>query len=631
MSEEFERKLTAILSADAVGYSRLMRDDESATVRTITAYMEAMTGLVVHHRGRVVDTPGDNILADFASVVDAVQCALEIQTVLGDRNAELPENRRMAFRIGINLGDVIIEGDRLYGDGVNIAARLEGLAEPGGICISGTVYEHIRNKLTLWDEYLGEHSVKNISDAVKVYRLLLKPREGEAPEQPPEPSPLRPPPLASRGPVLNRRAAAALFLALAGFVGWQLLGPQEADGPTPAVATEEARPSIAVLAFDNMSDDPEREYFSDGISEDLITDLAKISGLQVTARNTTFAYKGQAVDVAAVGRELGVAYVVEGSVRQADGRVRISAQLIETETGAHVWADRYDRAMEDIFAVQDEVVEKIVEALRVTLRGDEEALITARATEDLAAYNQVKRAWWYYHRFNFDDNQRARELFEEALEVDPDYADAMTGLGFTYYEEWAQFWVQDLGGLETAAELARASLELDPSDPAAYVLLSHAYLWTRQHDQALEALETALALDPDDPYTLRDMAELLSFAGRPQESIDYARRAIMLEPHYVASFPLALAFAYHLLDRHEEAITVLEEALDLNPTYMPIVMLLAGSHIALGNEEEARRYAAQALALNPQISVDLMASRMPFKDASLWDTRAAFMRRAGIP
>jgi adenylate cyclase len=271
MSEQFERKLTAILSADAVGYSRLMRDDESATVRTITAYMKAMTDLVVHHRGRVVDTPGDNILADFASVVDAVQCALEIQTVLGDRNAELPESRRMAFRIGINLGDVIIEGDRLYGDGVNIAARLEGLAEPGGICISGTVYEHIRNKLTLWDEYLGEHSVKNIAEAVKVYRLLLKPPSSgtaDGPSTPDARTPDAPRPARRRWP--TRAALGALLVLLVGYTGWRLMGPEPGAAPRSETTTgSPVLPSVAVLAFDNMSDDPAQEYFSDGISEDL--------------------------------------------------------------------------------------------------------------------------------------------------------------------------------------------------------------------------------------------------------------------------------------------------------------------------------------------------------------------------
>jgi len=631
MSEDFERKLTAILSADAVGYSRLMGDDEAATVRTLTAHMEAISDLVVHHRGRVVDSPGDNVLAEFASVVDAVECALEVQTVLGERNAALPEDRSMPFRIGVNLGDVIVEGDKLYGDGVNIAARLEGLAEPGGICISGTVYEHIRNKLTLWDEYLGEHSVKNIADAVKVYRLLLKPREGKAPKQPPEPSLQAPRRLALHRPRVNLSAAVALIVVLAGYVGWQLLGHEGADGPAPAMAVDDGRPRIAVLAFDNMSDDPAQEYFSDGISEDLITDLAKISGLRVTARNTTFAYKSQAVDIAAVGQELGVAYVVEGSVRRADGRIRINAQLIRTETGEHVWAERYDRAVEDVFDVQDEVVAKIVEALRVTLTGEEEALLTAQATDNLEAYNQAKQGWWYYHRFNVEDNQRARALFEEAIQADPEYAHAMTGLGFTYYEAWAQFWDPDPAGLEMAGELARESLALDSTSPAAYTLLSHAYLWTHQHDQAVDALETALALDPNDPWTQRDMAEVLLYVGRAEEAVEYARRAMELEPHHAASFPFTLAFAYHLLERHEEAIANAEEALELNPLYMPAMLLLAGSHIALGHQAEAERYAALALASNPQLTVDLLEARMPFADPSLWQTRAAMMRRAGIP
>jgi adenylate cyclase len=633
MSEQFERKLTAILSADAVGYSRLMRDDESATVRTITAYMKAMTDLVVHHRGRVVDTPGDNILADFASVVDAVQCALEIQTVLGDRNAELPESRRMAFRIGINLGDVIIEGDRLYGDGVNIAARLEGLAEPGGICISGTVYEHIRNKLTLWDEYLGEHSVKNIAEAVKVYRLLLKPPSSgtaDGPSTPDARTPDAPRPARRRWP--TRAALGALLVLLVGYTGWRLMGPEPGAAPRSETTTgSPVLPSVAVLAFDNMSDDPAQEYFSDGISEDLITDLAKISGLLVTARNTTFAYKGQAVNVVDVGRELGVAYVVEGSVRKAAGRLRINAQLLDAQTGAHVWADRYDGATEDVFALQDEVVSQIVAALRITLTVDEEQSIANQGTEDLAAYELVKRGWWHYHHFNRENNGLARDLFNRAIEADSGYAEAVAGLGFTYYEEWAQFWTQDPGNLGTVRALALASLELDPSRPGTHTLLSHAYLWTGQHDLAIAEMETALALDPDDQWIQRDFAEVLIFSGRADEAVRYARRAMELNPRYVASFPFTLAFAYLALGRHDEAIRVLDAALELNPNYMPIPLLLVASHMSLGNESEARRYAAQALALNPQLTVDALTTRMPFRDASLWEERAALLRQAGIP
>jgi adenylate cyclase len=608
-----------------------MRDDESATVRTITAYMEVMTGLVEHHRGRVVDTPGDNILADFASVVDAVQCALEIQTVLAERNAELPEGRRMAFRVGINLGDVIIEGDRLYGDGVNIAARLEGLAEPGGICISGTVYEHIRNKLTLWDEYLGEHSVKNIAEAVKVYRLLLKPPSSgtaDGRSTPDARKPDAPRPARRRWP--TRAALGALLVLLVGYIGWRVTDPWPVAAPGPIV-DEQVSPSVAVLAFDNMSDDPAQEYFSDGITEDLITDLAKISGLLVTARNTTFAYKGQIVNVVDVGRELGVAYVVEGSVRKADGLLRINAQLIDAQTGAHVWADRYDGATEDVFALQDEVVAQIVAALRITLTVDEEQSIATQGTENLAAYELVKRGWWYYHQFNQENNRLARDLFNQAIAADSGYAEAVAGLGFTYYEEWAQFWTQDPANLDRVRELAQASLSLDASLPGTHALLSHAYLWTRQHDMAITELETALALAPDDPWFLRDLAEALIFAGREQEAVGYAERAVELNPQFVASFPFTLGFAYLAQGRHEEAIRVLEDALEQNPNYMPVPLLLVASHMMLGNRAEAQRYAAQALAINPQLSVDVLGSRMPFRDMSLWTERAELLRQAGIP
>ena len=532
MAEEFERKLTAIFSADAVGYSRLMGDDEAATVRTLSAYLAVMTTLVQHHRGRVIDTPGDNILAEFASVVDAVECALEVQTVLKSRNAQLPDHRRMAFRVGINLGDVIVEGDRLYGDGVNIAARLEGLADPGGICISGTVYEHIRNKLTLWDEYLGKHSVKNIAGSVEVYRLLLEPTT----------------PKTAHGPTLdsqNRQrlklgVPVALFLVVGGYAALHYFNVSAA-GPLDEVPTASAaRPTVAVLAFDNMSDDLAREYFSDGIAADLITDLAKVSGLSVMARNSTFAYKGQAVNIAQVGRELGVAYVVEGSVRQADGRVRINTQLIETATGRPVWADRYDRPLEDIFSVQDEVVAKIVAALRVTLTADDEESLATNPTDDLGAYDYALRGWWYYKQFTREANEQARVMFTQAMEADPVYADATTGLGFTYYEPWAQVWTEDPEVLNRARELALASLELDESNSGTHTLLAHVYLWTRQYDLAIREHERALELAPNDPDALRDLGLALLFAGRTEEAIEFVERGRDLHPRPGVNFPLAL-------------------------------------------------------------------------------------------
>ncbi|MBI3304547.1 MAG: hypothetical protein HYZ72_20990, partial [Deltaproteobacteria bacterium] len=351
-----ERKLTAILSADVQGYSRLMGQDEEATIRTLTAYREVMATLIRQYRGRVVDSPGDNLLAEFASVVDAVQCAVEIQQALKARNTELPLERKMEFRLGLNVGDVVVEGERLYGDGVNIAARLENLAEPGGICISGTVYDQVETKLALEYEHLGEQTVKNIVKPVRVYRVRMEP-----------PSPGQPQGVA---PTISQPGL-----------------------PLPD------KPSLAVLPFVNLSSDPEQEYFSDGMTEDLITDLSKLSGLFVIARNSVFTYKGKAVKVEEVGRELGVRYVLEGSVRRADDRVRITAQLVDATTGYHLWAERYDRELKDIFALQDEITQKIVFALKVKLTKEEQERFRRYPTDNLEAYDSFLHGLEYFYRY----------------------------------------------------------------------------------------------------------------------------------------------------------------------------------------------------------------------------------------
>jgi adenylate cyclase len=565
--EGFKRKLTAILSADVKGYSRLMGDDDVATVRTITAYREVITTLTQHHHGRVVDSPGDNVLAEFASVVDAVQCAVEIQQVLKARNAQLPEDRRMAFRIGINLGDVIEEEGRLYGDGVNIAARLEGLADPGGICISGTVYEHIRNKLTLWNEYLGEHSVKNIAEPVRVYRVAMGPEAAaEAGRE------KRAGPGGWRWAVLA--VVAALVVAAGAWAVWNLIlraspsPPEVVSEPAPTLGFPD-KPSIAVLPFDNMSGDSEQEYFSDGITEDLITDLSKVSGLFVIARNSAFVYKWQAVDVAEVGQELGVRYVVEGSVRKANGRVRITAQLIDAATGGHVWADRYDRDLEDIFAVQDEVVGKIVTALAVELTEDEQENLVQDVTDDLEAYDYEKRGWWYKHQLTSEDNDQARRMFERAIELDPQLASAYAGLGFTHYEAWSQGWSQDPGSLDRAYEMAQKAIALDDSYAGAHALLGWVYLWRNQHDLAIAQHEMAIALNPNEADHYGDLAQVLIFAGRPAEAVEWVEKAMQLRPRYPVQYPFTLGFAYLFLERYDEAIAALQEAITLNPFFLP--------------------------------------------------------------
>ena len=368
--EGMNRKLAAILSADVVGYSRLIGEDEETTVRTLSTYRDVISSFIKDHKGRVVDSPGDNILAEFVSVVEAVRCAWDIQEEIRARNRELSENRRMIFRVGINLGDVIEEGGRIYGDGVNIAARLEGLAEEGGICISGTVYDHIKNKLPFKCENQGENIVKNIKDPIRVYKVLME-------------------------KVVD-----------------DLILDKKLDLPK--------KPSIAVLPFANMSGDPKQEYLSDGITEEIITGLSKIPKIFVIARNSTFTYKGAPVKVQKVSQELGVQYVLEGSVRKAGNRIRISAQLVEAIIGHHLWAERYDRDLGDIFALQDEITMKILTALQVKLTEGQQALVFSKGTDNLEAYLNWLQAHEYWLSLNEDDNTLARQLAEEAIALDPD-------------------------------------------------------------------------------------------------------------------------------------------------------------------------------------------------------------------
>src|SRR5262249_40898484 len=403
-----------------------MGEDEEATLRTLTASRQVTDTLIQQHRGRIVGTAGDSILAEFASVVDAVQCAVEIQTALKTENANLPTNRRMEFRIGINLGDVMVEGEQIYGDGVNIAARLEALAEAGGICISGAVYEQIKNKLTLHYEDLGEQVLKNIAEPVQVWRVRI---ELPSPGQPQEVAPT----------ILS-------------------------DETTPSLPLSD-KPSIVVLPFVNLSSDPEQEYFSDGITEDLTSSLSQLSGLFVIARNSAFAYKGKAVKVQEVSRELGVRYVLEGSVRKAGNRVRITAQLIDATTGYHLWSERYDRELQDIFALQDEIVQKIVTTLKLQLTLQEQGYSVRKRTDNLEAYDAFLRGLEYRWRYTKEANAQARQMFEKAVALDPQYAEAYAWLSGSYYLEWVFRFSADPQTLERALALAQQAVALDDSLP----------------------------------------------------------------------------------------------------------------------------------------------------------------------
>jgi adenylate cyclase len=479
----FKRKLAAILSADVEGYSRLMGEDEAATIRTLSTYREAMALFIQQYSGRVVDATGDNLLAEFASAIDAVDCAVAIQQKLAELNSDLAAKRKMQFRIGVNLGDVVQEGERIYGEGMNIASRIEALAEAGGICISRNVFEQIKNKLKLGYEYIGEHTVKNIAEPIRAYRILMEsnidiPEKSERPEVP-------------------------------------------------------EKPSVAVLPFDNISGDPEQEYFSDGITEEIITALSKIPKMFVIARNSTFTYKGKPVKVQQVGEELGVRYVLEGSVRKAGNRVRITAQLVEAVTGHHLWAERYDRDLEDIFALQDEITFKILTAFQVKLTEGERARVWAARTDNLDAFLKYLQARRFAGLFSKEGNAAARQLAQEAINLDETYSDPYVLIAWIHWFDARFGWSESRSEpFAQAHRTAQKALALDDTNPGLHIVLGGLHLYERRHEEAIAEGQRALVLGPNDAEIHASMGHILRFAGRFEEAIVLVQKALRLQPIY---------------------------------------------------------------------------------------------------
>jgi adenylate cyclase len=607
------RRLAAILSADVVGYSRLMGEDEEATIRTITTYRGIIDTLVQEHRGRVVDSPGDNLLAEFASVVDAVQCAMVIQQELSARNTALPPQRRMQFRIGINLGEVIAEGKRIYGDGVNIAARLESLAEAGGLCISGTVYDQVATKLPLGYEFLGEQTVKNITRPVRVYRVRTESKAVVPPVIQREPR------TATARLRMCLRAVALLALLGGGVGVWQLVSRPLASVPD--------KPAIAVLPFINRSGDPEQEYFSDGMTEDLITELSRLSGLLVMAQHSVFTYKGKLVTPEQVSRELGVRYLLEGSVRKVNNRIRVTAQLVDATTGYHMWAQYYDRDLQDIFAVQEEIARKITRALAVRLTMQEEQHMGRPYTSSPVAWEYFMRGVELYRRSTLQDNARARELFEKAIDLDPEFARAYANLAATHRQDWTFAWTQDRETSEElayrlaqqAVELARRELDPKPSLPYALQQLGFVLLYRRQYQEASDAAEEAVRYSPNyaDGYALG--AHVLIYRGRPAEALRKTAEAIRLNPKYPFYYDYHRGQAYFVWgflteetdanvsrQYYQQAETYLREALSKNKNYRSARTYLAAVLSALGRQEEAASEMAILRNLGrPQASQEL--------------------------
>jgi adenylate cyclase len=632
-TDKVKRKLTAILSADVKGYSRLMGEDEEWTLRTLNTYKEVMGSFIQQYRGRIVGTAGDSVLAEFASVVDAVQCGVEIQQVLRAKNALLPETRRMEFRIGINLGDVIEEGDTIYGDGVNIAARLEGIAEPGGICISESAYQQIENKLPLRYDYLGEHEVKNIAKPVRVYRARIEP-EATPSKLVEEKKP------AGKG--LSR--AAMIIIAIIVIAGGTILY-QFVIRPSPSkteVASKEKMafplpdvPSIAVLPFVNMSEDPKQEFLCDGMAEEIITALSKVRNLLVISRQSSFSYKGKPVKVKQVSEELGVRYVLEGSVQRSADRVRITAQLIDALTGNHLWAERYERDLKDIFALQDEITLKILIATQVKLTGGAEETLRSekyfRGKQGLDCWLKIWEGYYYAERFNIGDNNLARRIVEEVIAMCPEVPGAYRLMALVHQQDyWLGNTKSPRESTEKAIEMIQKALALDESSAQAHAHLGYLYTQKREYDKGIAEAERALALSPSDANVIATYAMTLDFACRSEEAIPLFQKAIRLNPFGPAFYYHNFGNALFMTGRFEEAVSAYKKVIQRAPNNIWAHMMLAATYINMGREQEARAEAAELLRINPKFSLDFFAKTSLYKEQSVRDNLFNALQKAGL-
>ena len=583
-----------------------MGQDEEATLRTLAAHLNLFHTAIAQHHGRFVNSAGDSVLAEFASVVEAVNCAVEVQAALKSENVNYPPERRMEFRIGVNLGDVMVEGEQIYGDGVNVAARLESLAEPGGIYISDTVHTQVRDKLALAYEDVGEQTVKNIARPVHVWRVLL---DGAAPSR-----------LVTRSlPQRYRRVGgwsfAGLAIAIATIMIVQrvsLKSPKvSASNPpaqSPALALPD-KPSIAVLPFTNMSEDREQEYFSDGITDDLITDLSRLPGLFVIARNSTFTYKGKATSLQNVGKELGVKYVLEGSVRKAGDQVRVTVQLADATTGAELWAERYDRPLRDVFALQDEIVRRIVTTLNLQIALSRQGYLIPRSTESLEAYDDLLRGMEQFLSLTETGNLKARPLLENAIKLDPKYATAYGLLGWNYLMGWVLAFNPDPGGLEQAFRLEQQAVAVDDSLSLAHSALAQIYEMKGQYDQALKEAQRCIALDPNSATAYSSFAMILNTQGRLADALVAIDKAMRLDPQNPEIYLYQKGYAYSLLGRWEEAIAALKQYVVPYPDHLLAHAFLAFDYSYLGDEVAARTEAAEVdrtVALSPNSANGLL-------------------------
>lgn len=612
-SDRVERRLAAILAADVAGYSRLMGVDEVGTLQALKAHRkELIDPAIAAHRGRIVKTTGDGMLVEFASVVDAVGCAVTVQRAMVSRNAVVPNDKRIVFRIGINVGDIIIDGDDIFGDGVNVAARLETLCEPGGLCISRTANDQIRDKLSLAFADLGEQAMKNIARAVGVFGLAAN-DIAALPEE-----------------ALPKASGAATSNAS----GIEATGSASGGASSPAATTQHmtlpSQPSIAVLPFANLSNDPGQEFFADGLAEDILTGLSRFRDLFVISRNSTFRYKGKSVDVPTVARELGVHFVLEGSVRRAGDRIRVTAQLIDATTDHHVWAERYDRKLEDIFEIQDELTSSIVATLPGRVEAATRDRVKRKAPDNLAAYECVLAGKLLHHRSSKSENAEALRLLERAIALEPDYAHAHAWKACTLGQSYVYGWCEDRDAMarQIVKEL-RLALALDDNDSDVHRILAAVNLAAyRDHEKAFFHQERALALNPNDDLIVVQQGEILTWLGRPEEGIEWIQKAMRLNPFHPERFWGHLARAYFTARRYEEAIKALQRLDHADPMKF---IALAACHAALGNEAAAKEHVQEILKRVPDFSVDDYLATQHYKRSSDIEHCRTALLKAGLP
>ena len=625
-----ERRLAAILAADVQGYSRLTELNEEASTATLRMYRAVVEESISAHKGHVFSSAGDGVVAEFPSIVEAIRCAVEIQNEIAERNVSVPDDGRMQFRIGVNLGDVIAEKNNLYGTGVNVAVRLEQLAEAGGICISQTVYDQVRKLIEIPFEDIGERRLKNISEPVRVYRI--------------HPAPLpRLRRFFSRTNIRRRRlgvASGALLLFLAAAAGSFYLRQPAAlwDALLAGAVGLPESPTIAVLPFDDMSANHDQQYLADGITEELITGLVKFTDFVVMARNSTLTYKDKPTDIRQVGKDLDVHYVVDGSIQRSDQSVRVTAQLIDTNTGRQIWTGRYDRQVDNIFAIRDEITRSIAGVLGGSggkLAQAEAARLSTMNPNSFNAYDYVMRGWYEYFKYTRESNAAARDLFEQATKIDPSYARAYAGLAWTYSSDYDFEWTDDFDKtLTLTLDMATAAVRLDPNDHEAHWALGWAYLYNRQHEKALAHYLRARELNPNDAELLAEMGNLLIYIGQPKQAIDQVREAIRLNPNHEDWYVYYVGWAYEEAGMPEEAIKVFEQATDLkNPDeeqlwYLPTI---AAAYAEVGRMDDAHQVMRTILSREPDFSIAKKAARYPYKTKELADRYANALLRAGLP